>query len=113
MSCEPSTGRRCGSIAEMIDHVSRRDILAPGLAKPTSLADLGYNRVGIDEGWEGCGQGVGGTQLDAHGNPVANAKRFPDLAELLEYGECSRGRPTAIDVVGRRCRGAFRELHVF
>ena len=29
---------------------------------PTSLKDLGYDMIGIDEGWEGCGLGVNGTQ---------------------------------------------------
>ena len=50
-----------------------------------SLIDVGYTTAGIDEGWEGCGQGVNGTQHDAAGNPVVNAK-FPDMAGLVKQG---------------------------
>ena len=42
--------------------------------------------MGIDEGWEGCGQGVNKTQHDANGNPVINTYRFPDMAKLVEFG---------------------------
>ena len=41
---------------------------------------------GIDEGWEGCGQGVNKTQHDGQGNPVINTARFPDMAGLVKYG---------------------------
>ena len=42
---------------------------------PTSLKDLGYDMVGIDEGWEGCGLGADGTQHYANGTPAVR----PDL----------------------------------
>ena len=32
-----------------------------------SLWDVGFKSIGIDEGWEGCGKGVNGTQHDAKG----------------------------------------------
>jgi alpha-galactosidase len=44
-----------------------------------SLAALGYSDVGIDEGWEGCGEGVNGTQHAASGDPIVHAPSFPDL----------------------------------
>jgi alpha-galactosidase len=50
-----------------------------------SLRDVGYTIAGVDEGWEGCGQGVNGTQHDVAGNPVVNSK-FPDLKGLVDYG---------------------------
>lgn len=50
-----------------------------------SLADAGYLSAGIDEGWEGCGQGVNKTQHDANGNPVINSK-FPDMRATVAYG---------------------------
>jgi alpha-galactosidase len=53
-----------------------------------SLCDVGYCSLGIDEGWEGCGLGVNGTQHDAHGFPVANAK-FPNLKSLVDYGHAA------------------------
>eukprot|EP00662_Eupelagonemidae_sp_cell21_P039986 gene39986-30681_t len=64
VSCEKSTGRRCGSIAAMIDRITDRNYTR------VSLADVGYRSVGIDEGWEGCGEG-----------------RFPDMARLVQYGQ--------------------------
>merc|ERR1719273_98159 len=50
-----------------------------------SLAQAGYAMVGIDEGWEGCGQGINNTQHDAKGNPVINSK-FPNMMALVQYG---------------------------
>ena len=50
-----------------------------------SLAEVGYSMAGIDEGWEGCGLGVNGTQHFASGNPVINSK-FPDMDGLVLYG---------------------------
>ena len=29
--------------------------------KPTSLLDLGYNRIGLDDSWQECGAGVNGS----------------------------------------------------
>ena len=50
-----------------------------------SLLEVGYSTAGIDEGWEGCGAGVNGTQHDAAGNPTINAK-FNDTGALVAYG---------------------------
>lgn len=36
----------------------------------TTLQKLGYNMVGIDEGWEGCGMGVNHTQHYVNGTPA-------------------------------------------
>jgi hypothetical protein len=47
-----------------VDAISARNRTVDG--KLTSLLDVGYATVGIDEGWEGCGKGVNGTQHDAH-----------------------------------------------
>ena len=57
-----------------------------GRAGKVSLADLGYTEFGIDEGWEGCKQGVHGTQHDGRGNPITNSTRFPDLKSLVDEG---------------------------
>ena len=48
-----------------------------------SLCDLGYCSVGVDEGWEGCGAGVNGTQHDAKGIPTIDAT-FPDTAAMVK-----------------------------
>lgn len=50
---------------------------------PTSLLDLGYDTVGIDDGWEACGKGVNGSYHDAQGRPLVDTARFPDLAGLV------------------------------
>eukprot|EP00928_Gymnodinium_smaydae_P087600 TRINITY_DN71845_c0_g1_i1.p1 TRINITY_DN71845_c0_g1~~TRINITY_DN71845_c0_g1_i1.p1 ORF type:complete len:546 (+),score=51.84 TRINITY_DN71845_c0_g1_i1:91-1728(+) len=71
-----------------------------------SLADLGYIEFGIDEGWEECKHGIGGSQHDAFGNPLINKSRFPDLRNLVDMGHerglrmgwylagCACGEPT-------------------
>ena len=45
---------------------------------PTSLCDLGYCDVGLDDNWQKCGAGVGGNNYhDADGNPIINEELFP------------------------------------
>ncbi len=51
---------------------------------PVSLCDLGYCSVGVDEGWEGCGAGVNGTQHDAQGIPTVDTDTFPDTAKMVD-----------------------------
>lgn len=52
-----------------------------------SLLDLGYDSIGIDEGWEGCGRGVNGSVHYLNGTPAVDERRFPDIAELVRYGQ--------------------------
>jgi len=54
---------------------------------PTSLADLGYVHVGIDDGWQECGAGSEQPTSfhDASGTPLVNKSRFPDIAGLVEF----------------------------
>ena len=56
---------------------------------PTSLKDLGYDMIGIDEGWEGCGMGVHGTQHYANGTPAIRAD-FPDVRARWNAMGCIR-----------------------
>ena len=86
-----------------------------------SLIDIGYATAGIDEGWEGCGQGVNGTQHDAAGNPVINDK-FPDMASLVKQGHdlglkvgwyengCACGERHELEL---NYEGDVRKLHEF
>ena len=53
---------------------------------PTSLKDLGYARVGIDDGWQECGKGAAGTFHDKAGHPIVNTQRFPDMKGLVDSG---------------------------
>lgn len=48
-----------------------------------SLLQLGYNRVGIDEGWEQCGAGVNGSFNDENCVPLTSRSRFPDMTGLV------------------------------
>ena len=50
-----------------------------------SLLQLGYNRVGIDEGWEQCGAGVNGSFNDPNCVPLTSRSRFPDMAGLVKH----------------------------
>ena len=57
-----------------------------GRAAPASLADLGYVNFGIDEGWEDCKAGIGGSQHGPDGAPLVNTSRFPSLKALVDKG---------------------------
>lgn len=52
---------------------------------PASLASLGYVDLGIDEGWEACGQGWNNTQHSAYGWPVVDTTKFPDMNATTSY----------------------------
>lgn len=54
--------------------------------KPTSLHDLGYSSIGLDDGWQACGQGVNGSYHDENGNPLVDKKKFPSLIEMTARG---------------------------
>lgn len=75
-----------------------------------SLASLGYDMVGIDEGWEGCGQGAHHTQHYANGTPAVNIAKFPDLKALVAYGH-SKGVKMGFYLNGCAC-GEREELRI-
>ena len=52
---------------------------------PTSLADLGYIDVGLDDAWQQCGAGVNHGYHRADGSPIVNTTRFPDLAAMTAF----------------------------
>jgi alpha-galactosidase len=54
--------------------------------QPTSLCDLGYCDVGLDDNWQDCKAGTGGNHYhDADGNPVVNTDRFPDMKKMTDH----------------------------
>merc|ERR1712070_108503 len=54
--------------------------------KPTSLCDLGYCDVGLDDNWQNCKAGADGNHYhDADGNPVVNLDRFPDMKAMTDH----------------------------
>jgi alpha-galactosidase len=50
---------------------------------PTSLHDLGYQTIGIDDGWQDCGAGPHGTYHDKDGHPLVNKSRFADMGAMV------------------------------
>merc|ERR1719502_2548537 len=53
---------------------------------PTSLCDLGYCDVGLDDNWQKCGAGADGYSFhDSEGNPIVNTERFPDLKAMTTH----------------------------
>lgn len=54
---------------------------------PTSLLDLGYSMVGLDDAWQECGSYGPNkyTYHDANGNPVVNTARFPNLKNMTAH----------------------------
>jgi len=50
-----------------------------------SLADLGYSRVGLDDGWQACGAGVNGSFHNAAGHAIIDTGAFPDLGGWVKY----------------------------
>mmetsp|Transcript_755 Transcript_755/g.2168 ORF Transcript_755/g.2168 Transcript_755/m.2168 type:complete len:355 (-) Transcript_755:2498-3562(-) len=47
-----------------------------------SLLEVGYNHVGIDDGWQACGTGVNHSFHDPQGRPLINLTRFPDMLAM-------------------------------
>ena len=53
---------------------------------PTSLADLGYSDVGLDDAWQRLNSGPGGVGYhDAQGRPIVNTTRFPSLRAMADH----------------------------
>ena len=71
-------------IRATIDVITGRSREVDG--KPTSLADLGYVHVGIDDGWQACGTGYKGSFHAEDGTPLVNTTKFPSLKSLVSYG---------------------------
>ena len=87
---------------KVIDAITLKAYTVDG--QPSSLADMGYARVGIDEGadsppiasfnhgvlgWENCSgsdPNHGLRQHDVNGFPMVNTDKFPDLKSLVDYG---------------------------
>ena len=57
--------------------------------KLCSLIDLGYDSIGLDDGWQDCGAGVHGSFHDAQGRPLVNLTRFPDLGAMVAKGHAA------------------------
>mmetsp|Transcript_48854 Transcript_48854/g.129481 ORF Transcript_48854/g.129481 Transcript_48854/m.129481 type:complete len:434 (-) Transcript_48854:71-1372(-) len=71
-------------IESVMDGMARRSRMVDGV--PTSLCDLGYCDVGLDDNWQACGAGAGNyTYHDAEGKPIVNTDRFPDFKAMTGH----------------------------
>jgi len=53
-----------------------------------SLLSLGYNTVGLDDGWQACGAGARAPNYTFHnasGFPLVNSNTYPDMRALTDY----------------------------
>jgi len=73
-------------IESIMDGMVRKHRKVNGI--PMSLCDLGYCDVGIDDGWQACGQYGPGKALKYHnedGRPVVDTRKFPDLKAMTDH----------------------------
>lgn len=68
---------------------------------PTSLADLGYADIGLDDGYQACHTGVHDGYHGANGWPLINTSKFPDMAAMVARAH-SLNLTAVSDVAGRR-----------
>ena len=50
-----------------------------------SLLALGYDHIGIDDGWQDCGAGVDGSFHSAAGAVLINETLFPDMLQMTRF----------------------------
>ena len=67
-----------------VDALSARNRTVRGEPRRVSLCDLGYCRVGIDEGYEAMFPS-NHSMHDSAGFPLINKATFPDIAGLVAY----------------------------
>jgi alpha-galactosidase len=72
-------------IEGIMDGMVKRSRLVDG--KKTSLCDLGYCDVGLDDNWQDCSAAAatGNNYHDTDGNPVVNLNLFPDMKAMTDY----------------------------
>eukprot|EP00040_Diaphanoeca_grandis_P023817 m.130100 g.130100 ORF g.130100 m.130100 type:complete len:411 (+) comp29458_c0_seq1:69-1301(+) len=74
-------------MVSVIDAFRNRTLTVDG--QPTSLLDLGYQHIGIDDGWQLCNSGseLPTSFHNAAGKPIVNTSKFPNLKQLSSYAE--------------------------
>ena len=96
-------------------------MVRPMEGQNTPLSNAGFRSIGIDDGWQACGSGVNGSFHNAHGVPLVNESRFPDLARLNAkihalglksgwYLGTTAGATSCSSVVARTCSRTPRPL---
>jgi len=71
-------------IRKIIDAITDRSRLVDG--QPLSLADVGFGRVGVDDGWQQCAAGPLKSFHAEDGTPLLDKTKFPDLKAMVDYG---------------------------
>jgi len=73
-------------IEGIMEGMVRRDPRYTVDGKPTSLCDLGYCDVGLDDNWQKCGKygKENYTYHDDDGKPVLNFDRFPSMKNMTD-----------------------------
>lgn len=73
-------------IQSIMDGMVKKDRMVDGV--PTSLCDLGYCDVGLDDNWQACGSPDAAPGMHYHdidGKPLVNYQRFPDFKKMTDY----------------------------
>ena len=72
-------------IEGIMDGMVRKDRNVDGV--PTSLCDLGYCDVGLDDNWQKCSPpgSVGARYHDPSGKPLVNTERFPNMKAMTAH----------------------------
>ena len=85
---------------EVMDAMVSRKRTVGGV--PTSLYDLGYTDVGLDDGWQLPHAGGHGYH-NASGFPIVNTTKFPNLRAMTDYGHA---RNLTVGFYGNNCWAA-------
>jgi len=83
-------------IRKIIDAVAAKTRKVDGV--PTSLLELGYEHVGVDDGWQACGTGYKKSYHAEDGTPLVNKTKFPDLRALVSYAHGKGVKPGWYDI---------------
>ena len=78
-------------IESIMDGMVRKDRTVDGV--PTSLCDLGYCDVGLDDNWQQCGEYGPEKALTWHsedGTPMVNTQLFPDMKAMTDHAHTVR-----------------------
>jgi len=72
-------------IEQQMTGITSRSNMVNG--KATSLADVGFSDVGLDDNWQACGSyGPNGYSFhNADGMPLVNKERFPDFISMTDF----------------------------
>ena len=67
-----------------MDKIAARTRMVDGTL--TSLKDVGFVNVGLDDNWQACHTGINGSFHDAEGRPLINETKFPDMGGMVKHG---------------------------